>query len=113
VLSAMTGLALGLALPPGGGGPTVERSRLAELLITLGLGVIGVVSIGYSLLFGVVQWVRDQRHPRVSLFRGDPLVWRTFAFAVGIFVYCVTAALVSGRSQRSSSWCPAQRSSPC
>ena len=56
VLSALTGLALGLALPLVDGGPTVEGSRLAEPLVTLGIGVIGVVSIVYSLLFGVVQW---------------------------------------------------------
>lgn len=55
VLSALTGLALGLALPLVDGGPTVESSRLAEPLVTLGIGVIGVVSIVYSLLFGVVQ----------------------------------------------------------
>lgn len=55
MLSALTGLALGLALPLVDGGPTVESSRLAEPLVTLGIGVIGVVSIVYSLLFGVVQ----------------------------------------------------------
>jgi uncharacterized membrane protein len=102
VLSAVTGLALGLTLPLLGGGPTVQSSRLAELLITLGIGVIGVVSIVYSLLFGVVQWSSTSFTPRLSLFRGDPLVWRTFAFAVGIFVFCVTAALVSGSMERIS-----------
>jgi uncharacterized membrane protein len=102
VLSAVAGLALGLTLPLLSGGPTVQSSRLAELLITLGIGVIGVVSIVYSLLFGVVQWSSTSFTPRLSLFRGDPLVWRTFAFAVGIFVFCVTAALVSGSMERVS-----------
>jgi uncharacterized membrane protein len=89
VLSALTGVALGLG-------------RLAQLLITLGIGVIGVVSIVYSLLFAVVQWSSTSFTPRLSLFRGDPLVWRTFAIAVGIFVFCVTAALVSGSMERVS-----------
>jgi hypothetical protein len=55
LLSALTAVALGLVLPQVRGGPTVESVRLVELLITLGIGVIGVVSIVYSLLFGVVQ----------------------------------------------------------
>jgi uncharacterized membrane protein len=68
----------------------------------LGIGVLGVVSIVYSLLFGVVPWSASSFTPRLSLFRGDPLVWRTFAFAVGLFVYCVTAALTRDSSDRVS-----------
>ena len=34
--------------------------------------------------------------PRLNLFRDDPIVWRTFGLAVGIFVFSVTAALVIG-----------------
>jgi uncharacterized membrane protein len=78
----------------------MEGSRLVEPLITLGIGVIGVVSLVYALLFGVVQWSASSFTPRLRLFRGDPLVWRTFAFAIGVFVYCATAALGSAdRSQ--------------
>lgn len=95
VLCALTGLVLGLALPRVDRGPTVEGSRLIEPLFTLGIGVVGVVSIVYSLLFGVVQWSAGSYSPRLNLFRGDPLVWRTFAFAVGVFVFCVTAGLAS------------------
>jgi len=54
-LSALTGLALGLTLPLVEGGPTVESSRLAEPLVTLGIGVIGLVSIVCSVLFEVVR----------------------------------------------------------
>jgi uncharacterized membrane protein len=102
VLGALTGLALGLTLPLLDGGPTVQSSRLSEPLIALGIGVIGVVSIVYSLLFNVVQWSATNFSPRLGLFRGDPLVWRAFAFTVGIFVFCVTAALVSGGRDRVS-----------
>jgi uncharacterized membrane protein len=98
LLFALTGLALGLALPRVGGGPTVDSGRLVEPLVTMGIGVIGVVSIVYSLLFGVVQWSASSFSPRLNLFRGDPLVWRTFGFAIGVFVYCATAALASANS---------------
>ena len=94
-LGALTGLALGLMLPQISGGPTLEGGRLVEPLITLGIGVIGVVSIVYSLLFGVVQWSASSFSPRLNLFRGDPLVWRTFAFAIGVFVFCNVAGLAS------------------
>jgi uncharacterized membrane protein len=102
LLCALTGLALGLLLPVLSGGPTVEGSRLVEALITLGIGVIGVVSIVYSLLFGVVQWSASSFTPRLSLFRGDPLVWRTFAFVIGVFVYCNTAGVASANKPRVS-----------
>jgi uncharacterized membrane protein len=71
-------------------------------LFTLGPGVVGVVSIVFALLFGVVQWWATSFSPRLNLFREDPLVWRTFAFAVGVFVYSVTAGLVSGSAGRIS-----------
>jgi uncharacterized membrane protein len=77
-------------------------NRLVEPLFTLGIGVIGVVSLVYSLLFGVVQWSASSFTPRLRLFRGDPLVWRTFAFAIGVFVYCATAALASANQSRVS-----------
>ncbi|MGO4193466.1 DUF2254 family protein [Arthrobacter sp. YAF17] len=92
---ALAGLALGLALPRVSGGPTVEGNRLSELLFTLGIGVIGVVSIVFALLFGVVQWSASSFSPRLNLFHGDPLVWRTFALAVGVFIFAMTAGVVS------------------
>jgi hypothetical protein len=77
LLSAAIGLGLGLTLPQIPGGPSVESARLAELMFTLGIGVIGLVSIVFSLLFGVVQWSASTFSPRLGLFRGDPLVGRT------------------------------------
>ena len=75
---------------------------MVEPLITLGIGVIGVVSLVYALLFGVVQWSASSFTPRLRLFRGDPLVWRTFAFAIGVFAYSTTAALASADRSRVS-----------
>lgn len=102
LLAALLGLGLGLALPTVDVGPTVEIGRLSELLVTLGVGVIGLVSIVFSLLFGVVQWSAGTFSPRLDLFRGDPLVWRTYAFAIGVFVFCATSALTSGTAGRLS-----------
>lgn len=101
-LCALLGLGLGVSLPRVTNEPSVGGSRLVEPLITLGVGVIGVVSLVYSLLFGVVQWSASSFSPRLRLFRGDPLVWRTFAFAIGVFVYCATAALASADRSRVS-----------
>ncbi|WP_426244543.1 DUF2254 family protein [Nocardioides sp. LHG3406-4] len=102
LLYAAAGLTLGLALPRVRGGPTVKGGQLVEPLFTVGLGVIGVVTIVFSLLFGVVQWSASTFTPRLNLFRDDPLVWRTFAFAIGVFVFSVTAGLASGTNDRVS-----------
>jgi uncharacterized membrane protein len=96
------GAAAGLLLPQVGAGPTVDGSRLVEPMFTLGIGVVGVISIVYSLLFAVVQWSASTFTPRLSLFRGDPLVWRTFAFAIGVFVYCAVAAMASADNSQVS-----------
>jgi hypothetical protein len=56
LLCGLAGLALGFALPQLRIGPTVDGANLIEPLFTLGLGVVGVVSIVFALLFGVVQW---------------------------------------------------------
>ena len=45
--------------------------------------------------------------PRLNLFRDDPIVWRTFAFAIGVFVFSVTTALVIGDQQKVSVIVPA------
>ena len=52
----MAGLGLGLLLPRITAAPTVASSRVAEALIGVGFGVLGLVSIIFSLLFLVVQW---------------------------------------------------------
>ena len=38
----------------------------------------------------------------MNLFRDDPIVWRTFGLAIGIFVFSVTAALVIGNDPKVS-----------
>ncbi|MFC4603280.1 DUF2254 family protein [Rhodococcus kronopolitis] len=96
LLSILVGLGLGLVIPTLSGGPTVPARQVTDLLITFGLGLLGAVAVIFSLLFLVVQWAATTFTPRLTLFRDDPIVWRTFAFALGLAVFAVTAALAIG-----------------
>ena len=107
LLFAVAGLGLGLLLPRITAAPTVASSRVTETLIGVGFGVLGLVSIIFSLLFLVVQWAFSSLSPRLNLFRDDPIVWRTFGLAVGVFVFSVTAALVIGNDPEVSVIVPA------
>ena len=107
LLCALAGLGLGLLLPKITTDATVASTRVTEVLVAVGFGVLGLVTIIFSLLFGVVQWAFSSLSPRLNLFRDDPIVWRTFAFAVGVFVFSVTAALVIGNQQKVSVIVPA------
>ena len=87
--------------------PTVASSRVTETLIGVGFGVLGLVTVIFSLLFLVVQWAFSSLSPRLTLFRDDPIVWRTFGLAIGVFVFSVTAALVIGNDPEVSVIVPA------
>ncbi|QMU69121.1 DUF2254 domain-containing protein [Streptacidiphilus sp. P02-A3a] len=76
--------------------PMIPSGSVLSLLFTIGFGVVGLVSLVYSLLFLVVQWAGTTFTLRLGLFREDPAVWRTFAVSLGVFIYCVTAALTIG-----------------
>ncbi|MEP7369716.1 MAG: DUF2254 family protein, partial [Dermatophilaceae bacterium] len=94
LLCVLAGLALGLLLPRLTTDAKVASTRVTEMLVGVGFGVLGLVTLIYSLLFLVVQWAFGNLSPRLNLFRDDPIVWRTFGFAVGVFVFSATAALV-------------------
>ena len=80
---------------------------MTDALVAAGFGVLGLVTVIFSLLFLVVQWAFTSLSPRLNPFRDDPIVWRTFAFAVGVFVFSVTTALVIGDQQKVSVIVPA------
>ena len=107
LLFTVAGLGLGLLLPRITVAPTVASSRVTDALVGVGFGVLGLVSIIFSLLFLVVQWAFSSLSPRLNLFRDDPIVWRTFGVAVGLFVFSVTAALVIGNDPEVSVIVPA------
>ena len=107
LLCALAGLGLGLLLPRITTDSTVASTRVTDALLTAGFGVLGLVTVIFSLLFLVVQWAFSSLSPRLNLFRDDPIVWRTFAFAVGVFVFSVTTALAIGDQQKVSVIVPA------
>lgn len=107
LLCALTGLGLGLLLPRITFDATVASTRVTEALVAVGFGVLGLVTVIFSLLFLVVQWAFTSLSPRLTLFRDDPIVWRTFAFAIGVFVFSVTTTLVIGDQQKVSVIVPA------
>jgi uncharacterized membrane protein len=96
LLCVLAGLGLGLLLPRLSTDASVASTRVTQALVTVGFGTLGLVSVIFSLLFLVVQWAFGSLSPRLNLFRDDPIVWRTFGVAVGVFVFSVTAALVAG-----------------
>ncbi|WP_406186427.1 DUF2254 family protein [Streptomyces sp. NBC_01006] len=106
LLFAAAGAGLGLVLPRITGGPQVSGPHANELLIGLGFSVLGVTAVIFSLLFLVVQWAHTSFTPRLTLFGNAPFVWRTFSFAIGLVVFCLTAALVIGTSTRVSTAVP-------
>jgi uncharacterized membrane protein len=87
------GLGLGLLVPEFTRGPVLPSRQVSEMLLATGFGVLGAATVIFSVLFLVVQWAATTFTPRLTLFRDAPIVWRTFAFAVGTTVFCATAAL--------------------
>ncbi|MET8133495.1 DUF2254 family protein [Streptomyces sp. NPDC005251] len=87
------GLGLGLLVPEFTQGPVLPSRQVSEMLLATGFGVLGAATVIFSVLFLVVQWAATTFTPRLTLFRDAPIVWRTFAFAVGMTVFCATAAL--------------------
>ncbi len=102
LLGAAAGLALGVLLPRISTETSVASTRVTETLVAVGFGILGLVSIIFTLLFLVVQWAFGSLSPRLNLFRDDPIVWRTFGLAIGVFVFSVTAALAVGNDPRVS-----------
>ncbi|MCT4352017.1 DUF2254 domain-containing protein [Streptomyces sp. Je 1-79] len=107
LVCAVFGVLLGLLTPLVEAGPDAKADQVVNLLFTIGFGVISLVSIIYSVLFLVVQFSSTMFTPRLGLFREDPVVWRAFAFAIGVFIFCVTAALSIGIEDRVSTSVPA------
>ena len=102
LLCVVAGLGLGLLLPRITTEASVASTRVTETLVGVGFGVLGLVSLIFALLFLVAQWAFGSLSPRLNLFRDDPIVWRTFGLAVGVFVFSVTAALAIGNDPKVS-----------
>ena len=102
LLFIAAGLVAGIFVPKITVSPLLSSGKITDLLFTAGTTVISLVTVIYSLLFLVVQWVSGTFSMRLALFRDDPIVWRAFAYAIGLFVFCFTAAFAIGNDQKVS-----------
>jgi uncharacterized membrane protein len=102
LLFIIAGLVAGIFVPKITVSPLVSSGKIVDLLFTAGVTVISLVTVIYSLLFVVVQWVSGAFSMRLALFRDDPIVWRAFAYAIGLFVFCFTAAFAIGNDDKVS-----------
>lgn len=100
------GLGMGLVVPRIDSGPRAPSAQVAGALLSIGIGLLGAVALIFSMLFLVVQWVATTFTPRLMMFRDDPIVWRTFGFALGLVAFCVTAAIAIGRNPEVSVFVP-------
>ncbi|MFF9016904.1 DUF2254 family protein [Streptomyces sp. NPDC014870] len=107
VVAAALGFVLGLLLPEIDGGYQVAAERVVDVLKVVGLGVLSVATLIFSVLFLVVQWAAGNFSHRLQLFRTDPMVWRLFALVVGVLVFSVTATLAIGTHRTASVAVPA------
>jgi uncharacterized membrane protein len=90
------GIVLGNVMPFIEGGATVRASRAGQILTAVGFGILGLVTVIYSLLFLVVQSSNTTFTPRLNLFQDDPWIWRTYALALGLFAFSMSAFLQMG-----------------
>jgi uncharacterized membrane protein len=93
VLMTAVGIILGILLPRIEAGATVPTARAGQVLAAVGFGILGLVTVIYSLLFLVVQSSNTTFSPRLNLFEDDPWLWRTYALAVGLFGFSMSAFL--------------------
>ncbi|MBV1850557.1 DUF2254 family protein [Catellatospora tritici] len=103
----VAGAAAGLCVARFTGGRTFPTPRVVDALIAIALGVGATTTVVFSLLLLVVQWAGNALTPRLPLFRHDPAVWRTFAYLMAVFVFCLTAMLNVGNRGTTSAAVPA------
>jgi uncharacterized membrane protein len=96
------GVVLALLMPEIDVGADVDSNRVSNLMFSLSGGVVAVIAVVFSLLFLVVPYANTNLTPRLTLFREDPVVWRSFAFFVAVFVYCATAGMALSNDEEIS-----------
>ena len=86
-------LLLALVMPSLDAGPDIDNDTVTTLLFSLAGGLIALITLVFSLLFLVVPYANTSLSPRLTLFRDDPVVWRSFAFFVAVFVFLTVSGL--------------------
>jgi hypothetical protein len=69
ILGAVLGIAFGLRVPRIDIGPTVSIGRVAELLFTLGLGTLGIVTLAFVMFDDLVEATPPHRHAAITRLR--------------------------------------------
>jgi hypothetical protein len=105
-------LGLGLLVPRIPIGFTTPSLRVTEALVATGASVVTFIGVVYSLLFLVVQFGTTTFTPRLNLFRDAPIVWHSFGFFAGIFVFSFTAAFSTGADEDEISGARADHAGP-
>ena len=100
LLITAVGIVLGSLLPRIQAGATVPTARAGQVLAAVGFGILGLVTVIYSLLFLVVQSSNTTFSPRLSLFQDNPWIWRTYAAALGLFAFSGSAFLTMGGAEQ-------------
>ena len=106
LLAAAVAVGLGFLLPHAHIGYDIPVSEAVSMLVAVGAATVTFIGVVFSLLFLVVQFGSTTFTPRLNLFRDAPIVWRAFAYYVGVVVYSLTAALVIGRDEKVSGVVP-------
>ena len=74
-------------------GSDIDNGTVTTLLFSLAGGLIALITLVFSLLFLVVPYANTSLSPRLTLFRDDPVVWRSFAYFVAVFVFLTVSGL--------------------
>jgi len=82
--------------------PMFPSTSTAEVMLALAFSTVGLITIIFSLLFAVVQWVYATFSMRLRKFENQPLTWWVFGLAIGIFVYSMFAAALTARAEQVS-----------
>lgn len=106
LFAVVVAVGLGLLLPHAEIGYDIPVSEAVPMLVAVGAATVTFIGVVFSLLFLVVQFGSTTFTPRLNLFRDAPIVWRAFAYYVGVVVYSLTAALVIGRDEKVSGVVP-------
>ncbi|MEI6623209.1 MAG: DUF2254 family protein [Actinomycetes bacterium] len=97
---AVGGLVLALLATQVPWSPKLPSASIVPVMLAMAFSVVGLLTIIFSLMFTVVEWVYATFSMRLRKFESKPLTWWVFGIAIGIFVYSMAAAgLTLGQDQ--------------
>lgn len=82
--------------------PLFPREVTIPVMLTIAFSIVGLVTILFSLMFTVVQWVYGTFSLRRRQLEDRALPWWVFGLTIGIFVYSLAALLLTSREAQVS-----------